>query len=145
MTGLQPLLGVSTCLFRAGAVLLVERRNPPFAGRLSLPGGKVRFGETLAEAARREIAEETGLNVDDLVFLHPHEIIDEANGVHAVIAVFRAARELDADAEPMPGDDARSCGFHKVEALAALEADGKLTGHLDAIVRAAYRAHLNTS
>jgi ADP-ribose pyrophosphatase YjhB (NUDIX family) len=45
-------------------VVLVRRRFPPLAGEWSLPGGAVEIGETLAEAAAREVAEETGLAVD---------------------------------------------------------------------------------
>jgi 8-oxo-dGTP diphosphatase len=48
---------------RRGAILLVERGGHPLKGYWSLPGGLVETGESLDEAVRREILEETGLNV----------------------------------------------------------------------------------
>jgi acetyl-CoA carboxylase carboxyl transferase subunit beta len=48
---------------RTGRLLVVRRRNPPAAGSWSLPGGRVEPGETPAQAAAREVHEETGLTV----------------------------------------------------------------------------------
>ena len=47
-------------------VLLIRRGKEPFLGAVALPGGYVRQGETLDQAARRELTEETGVNGDDL-------------------------------------------------------------------------------
>ena len=47
-------------------VLLITRGNEPFRGRPALPGGYVRDAETLDEAARRELAEETGIDATQL-------------------------------------------------------------------------------
>jgi mutator protein MutT len=46
-----------------GRLLLIRRGQPPAIGTWTLPGGRVEPGETPAEAARREVAEETGLTV----------------------------------------------------------------------------------
>jgi 8-oxo-dGTP diphosphatase len=48
---------------RRGAILLVERGGHPLKGYWSIPGGLVETGETLDEAVRREVLEETGLRV----------------------------------------------------------------------------------
>ena len=48
----------------ACGVVLIRRRNPPFAGSWALPGGFVDVGETCEHACRREAAEETGLEVE---------------------------------------------------------------------------------
>lgn len=47
-----------------GRLLVVRRRNPPGAGRWTVPGGRVEPGERLADAVAREVAEETGLEVE---------------------------------------------------------------------------------
>ena len=64
----HPLLGVGALIFfravRRGPILIVERAGEPLKGYWSLPGGVVETGETLVEALKREINEETGLHVE---------------------------------------------------------------------------------
>jgi 8-oxo-dGTP diphosphatase len=58
----RPVVAVGVLLLDGDHVLLVQRAKPPAVGRWTVPGGKVELGETLEEAALRELAEETGLS-----------------------------------------------------------------------------------
>lgn len=64
----RPLVGVGVVVLKGAAgaerVLLIRRGKPPRAGTWSLPGGRQRYGETVREAARREVREETALEVE---------------------------------------------------------------------------------
>ncbi|MEM9682053.1 MAG: NUDIX hydrolase [Pseudomonadota bacterium] len=60
----RPIVGVGVVVWRGDEVLLIERGKGPVSGNWSLPGGKQELGETVEEAAHREIMEETGLEID---------------------------------------------------------------------------------
>jgi 8-oxo-dGTP diphosphatase len=55
---------VGALIFEDGKILLVERGKEPLKGYWSIPGGIVETGEKLVEGIRREVAEETGLDVE---------------------------------------------------------------------------------
>ena len=59
-----PRVGVLAIARRGEKLLLVRRRNPPDAGKWGFPGGAQELGETVAEAAVRELREETGVEAD---------------------------------------------------------------------------------
>ncbi len=66
---------------RRGAILLVERAGKPLQGYWSLPGGLVETGETVQDAVRREVREETGLRVEPVELFEIFErIIRDAKG-----------------------------------------------------------------
>lgn len=75
------------------AVLLLKRANTEYANGLwCLPGGKVNYGETLDQACRREVKEETGLNLEELTFLFPQDNLPAAPGkMHCIIHYFEAS------------------------------------------------------
>lgn len=134
----RPLLGVSLCLSGSGRILLVERSRDPYAGRLSLPGGGVDFGERLEVAARRELAEETGLVADALRFVTLHEAI--GGQFHAVIAVFAGA--LPPDSVPKAGDDAARLHLLTLDEIDDAERVQRTTPGLADIARKAVNATL---
>ncbi|MFX6119029.1 NUDIX domain-containing protein, partial [Acinetobacter baumannii] len=57
----RPIPATIAVVLRDDRVLLVRRANPPDAGRWGFPGGKIERGETIAEAAIRELMEETAV------------------------------------------------------------------------------------
>lgn len=59
-----PIVAVAAVVLRDGEVLLIKRGVEPAYGKWSIPGGVVDLGETLCDAAAREVKEETGLDVD---------------------------------------------------------------------------------
>jgi len=95
-------VGVGAVVFDdEGRILLIKRGREPQKGLWAVPGGKVEYGEEMRAAARREVAEETGLEVEigDVVWVG--EIIEE--DFHLVIIDFEARMT---GGELMAADDA---------------------------------------
>ena len=113
----------------AGRLLLVERGHPPHQGRWSLPGGRVEAGETLAVAAARELAEETGLEAAVGGIAGVVERIGE--GFHYLIVDLWA--ELDDGAAPVAGDDASDVRLVEADQLPAYRLSPGLAGFLAGI------------
>jgi 8-oxo-dGTP diphosphatase len=59
----RPLVGVGGVVIADGRALLIRRGGPPLQGEWSIPGGMLELGESLEQGVRRELAEETGLEV----------------------------------------------------------------------------------
>ena len=71
----HPIVGVLAMVRRAGSLLIVQRARPPSAGRWGFPGGVQELGETVFEAARRELAEETAVDAVPVGSLPVFDII----------------------------------------------------------------------
>ncbi len=107
----RPFLAVSAAILRDGKILIVRRARMPALHLYTLPGGVVEAGETLAEAAAREVREETALEIEPVALAgHREAIVRDAQGRverHFVILCY-AARWL--SGEPVLNeeiDDAR--------------------------------------
>jgi ADP-ribose pyrophosphatase YjhB (NUDIX family) len=101
----RPVLAASVAVFRDGKVLLATRTKPPADRLWSLPGGKVEAGETLEEAALRELEEEVGVKARLIGFNRHVEIFGRnAQGLvthHFVVASF-VGEWLSGEAKPGP-------------------------------------------
>ena len=60
----HPIIGVGAVIVQAGRVLLVRRDTEPLRGEWSVPGGMLELGEKLRDGVRREVLEETGIEVE---------------------------------------------------------------------------------
>jgi 8-oxo-dGTP diphosphatase len=99
-----PLLAAD-CVVRdaKGRVLLIRRKFPPFRGSYALPGGFVEVGETVEDAARRELMEETGVKAGRLRMLGVYSDPERDPRGHTCSVVFLANAPR---AQPQAGDDA---------------------------------------
>ncbi len=104
MTAAGPETCISAIVGHTGALLMVRRGRGPSAGLWSVPGGRVKVGETLAAAVEREVAEETSVDVEcgDLVGVAERL---EPEG-HYIILSFAARCRSTERPSPIAGDDA---------------------------------------
>lgn len=87
---LNPSLAVNAIVTKEEKILLVKRKNEPFKGFWSLPGGFVEYGETVEEAVRREVKEETGLTVEIEKLVGIYSERDRHPGRHVVAVCYSA-------------------------------------------------------
>lgn len=84
-----PRVAVGAVVFKDECVLLVRRGQPPAEDLWAIPGGSVEIGETLQQAAEREIREETGIRIRAAKAIYSFDVIerDESEGIrfHYVI------------------------------------------------------------
>ena len=117
MTAPPAIEAVSVALLRGERVLLVRRGRAPAMGLFAFPGGRVEAGETLEDAVRRELREETGLEAEAIAPVVTLDIDPEGSGPAFKLNVFRASY---AGGEPQAGDDADMAGFHSLEEMTRL-------------------------
>jgi ADP-ribose pyrophosphatase YjhB (NUDIX family) len=122
-----PVLAVGAIVVRDDALLLVRRDRPPAEGLWSLPGGRVEPGEAVVDAVKREVEEETGLEVEVLGLAGVFEVFGDT---HYVILDHLA--RAPAGAEPAPGDDASEARFVPLGAVESLPLTPRLAETLKA-------------
>lgn len=116
-----PMIGVGAVVWRDGRVLLVKRAKHPRLGQWSLPGGLQEVGETVFAAARRELREETGLEIEVLEVAEVVDYIERDEGGrvryhYTLVDVLAVA----GDGEAVAGEDAAEVGWFGPEELPGL-------------------------
>jgi 8-oxo-dGTP diphosphatase len=127
-------LGVGAFVFdRRGRVLLVRRGAPPARGAWSVPGGRVEPGERTRTACRREVYEETGVQIRPGPLVAWFEAIGAQH--HYVVLDFLALHDRRGPTRLRPGDDANGARWAGRRTLAALPTTPRLAHY----VRRAWR------
>ncbi len=106
--------GASMAVIHNSSVLLVQRLNPPLADLWSLPGGKIELGETPAEAACREVLEETGIIARIVGKLGRHRVEVEQGRIELEVYFGLPQSGL-----LRPGDDAATARWVSLDKLQA--------------------------
>jgi len=97
--GPRRLTAIVACADDSGRVLLVKQIGGPYAGAWLLPGGGVDEGESIEDALRREMREETGCELDDMRSVATYEVDERTQDFKALVHLFRAKARGQARAE----------------------------------------------
>lgn len=129
-----PVVAVGVVLLDGDRVLLIERGRPPNAGKWTVPGGGVETGESMREAAARELFEETGLaaRIGPIVEVLERIVTDEDGRVryHYVIVDFLGTEP---SGQLAATSDAAAARFVRIEELGSLD----LTDDLQPVIERA--------
>ena len=110
----HPLLAVDGVVTDGKRILLIKRKNPPYASHWALPGGFVEVGETVEAAVKRELKEETGVNVYAPILIGVFSDPKRDPRGHVVSCAFLCNHTLEQYA---PGSDAEDARAFDLDAL----------------------------
>ena len=114
----NPIPTVDTIIQRDSQILFVKRKKDPFKDRLAFPGGFVNEGEKVEDAAKREVKEETSLDVDLVgilgVYSDPNR--DPRGHIMSTVFIGKISNDIN-NTEPLAGDDAAAIKWVDIETI----------------------------
>lgn len=121
-----PRVGVGAVVFKDARVLLVKRGTPPSDGLWAIPGGRLELGETLQQAAEREILEETGVVIRAGNPVFTFDVIERnaAGEIRFHYVIVDLGAEY-ISGEPAPNDDALEARWISEDELSTLDVSDK--------------------
>jgi ADP-ribose pyrophosphatase len=132
----SPRIAVGAVVIDANRVLLVKRGKAPANGKWAIPGGSVELGETLQQAAEREILEETGLRIRAGEPVYTFDAIerDRHGGIRFHYVIVDLAAEY-LGGELTAGDDAKGAAWVNFADLPDLDLNATTRAFLDVYLR----------
>lgn len=121
----RPMVTVDVAVLRVHSVpeiLLVERKDHPFRDMWALPGGFMEMDETLEEAARRELKEETGLTAGELIRFDIYDEPERDPRGRTITQVFVMIWKKEMG-EPEAASDARSLAWFDLTSIPEMAFD----------------------
>ena len=132
-----PIPAVISVIIQNGKALLVQRRNEPDANLWGFPGGKIELGETIEEAAERELLEETSIKGKAKKIFSAHSFIDKNNeSIDHHFVILSVICEW-VSGEAKAGDDAKDTKWIKLSELKNIK--DELVPSVELIAEKAYR------
>jgi len=118
----SPRVAVGAFVFKDDRILLVQRGQSPAKGLWAIPGGSMELGETLQEAAEREIREETGLVIKAREPVYTFDVIerDDTGRIRYHYVIVDVLAEY-VSGTLQPGDDARDARWVSALEMGSLE------------------------
>ena len=112
-----PIVGVGALVESEFGILLVKRAKPPSQGLWAIPGGKVKWGETLQQAAEREIFEETNVIIKAGAPVYVFELIEQgADSIDYHYVVIDLIADY-VSGQPKAQDDANDAAWFDIDNL----------------------------
>ena len=115
-----PRVAVDAIIMKNQEILLIQRGKPPFVDSWALPGGHIELGEIVEDAVKREIKEETNLEIKIDKLFNVYSKPDRDPRGHYITIVY-ACTMINKNQEALGGDDAKKAKFFSIKEITEMK------------------------